>query len=111
MECGLHGLFMLLTNSIEIKRSKSPFMNTFYTGISLFLQQLNTFLAANTSLINVRLKSATRRAIDSESNFITAIDEEEETDGIENLSEEDRRFLTYINSTTVSNRSLLIQNL
>lgn len=71
MESGLHGLFMLLTNSIKIERSKSQFMNTFYAGISLFLQQLNTYLTANTSLIDVRFKSTTKHSVDdSESNVI-----------------------------------------
>lgn len=80
IESGLHGLFILLTNSVEIEHSKSQFMKTFYTGIPLFLQKLSSFLAANTSLINVRFKFSRNHFFDDNEMYtIASMDEEEVT--------------------------------
>lgn len=77
IESGLHGLFMLLTNSVEIERSKSQFMKTFYTGISLFLQKLSTLLAAKASLIDVHFKCSRKHSVDKNEMNVIVVEAEE----------------------------------
>ncbi|XP_035731720.1 fatty acid synthase-like [Vespa mandarinia] len=107
MESGLHGLFILFSNSIKIERSE--FINMFYKEISLFLQQLSNFLVAKVFLIDLRFISTRKHSVDdNEKYIITAVDTDEIIDNkIEKLSDENKRFFKYIYSSKNFNRENL----
>ncbi|XP_046820195.1 fatty acid synthase-like [Vespa crabro] len=107
MKSGLHGLFILLSNSIEMERSE--FMNIFYREISPFLQQLSHFLVAKTFLIDLRFISTRKHSVDdNEKYIITAVNEDEVIDKeTEKLSDENKHFLKYIYSSNNFNQESL----
>ncbi|XP_047348390.1 fatty acid synthase-like [Vespa velutina] len=107
MKSGLHGLFILLSNSIEIERSE--FINIFYKEISSFLQQLSNFFVAKAFLIDLRFISTRKHSVDdNEKYIITAVDEAEVVDNEnEKLSDENKHFLKYIYSSNNSDQQIL----
>nr|KAF7429600.1 hypothetical protein H0235_005998 [Vespula pensylvanica] len=78
-----------VTEILDKESRKSQFMNTFYTGISLFLQQLNTFLTANISLIDVHFRNTTKHSIDDNESNIIVVEAENNQEFIEKDRQEE----------------------